>query len=76
MTKNDLIAKGVESEHIHEITVSLDDLIESGCDDERDFFYEYCYSDKLDFDYQIHRWITGTNGNFINILVWAERWKY
>ena len=75
MTRDQLVKRGIDSEYIHEITIGLDDLIESGFQDETEFFKDYCYfHDKLDYDYDIHRWITGIKqGCLLDILVWVER---
>jgi hypothetical protein len=74
MTRKELLQRGVDSEYIKEVKIYLDDMIESRYEDEEAFFSNYCYEfDYPKYPHKIHYFITGTNGKYINVLVWTEK---
>jgi hypothetical protein len=77
MTKEKLLQYGIFPEHVWEFDLSLDDLIDSGFQDEQEFFEDYClYHEEKPFDnYLFKRWITKTDGEKISVLVWIEEYN-
>lgn len=76
MDKEKLIKSGISRHSIHEIKIYLDELIETGFEDEREFFEDYLFHhDRTELEGKVlHYYITGTDGKRINILVWLEKY--